>query len=212
MVKSRVITPKLALAHRSDGNLAEFVAQRINSISENAAVFSDMYPALATLKQHYADFKTALENCGSSGNRAVTSAKNDAREVLCTTMIRCAQSCSEIAGDDQTLFSLTGFDVKSKGTKLTAIGIPDVLKIAQGSFEGSIYCSFAAVKGARNYEINFGKSIDNMNDWDSMFTSSSRKVLITDLPSLSKCYLRIRALGPRCLMSEWSTVTEFKVL
>lgn len=210
MVKSKVITPKLSLAHKPDAHLAEYTAQCIRSLTENAAAFPGMTPTLATLIQHSDSFTTALENCGRNGNPASTAAKNQARETLCFTLTHCARSCSEIAGDNKALFQLSGFEIKSKGTRMTSIESPYGVNILQGPFEGSVYCSFTAVKGARTYDINFGKSSNALTDM--MFTSSSRKCLITDLPSLSRCYLRIRARGTGNIISEWSNIVEFKVL
>jgi hypothetical protein len=212
MVKSKVITPKLALAHKPDGHLAEYCAQCINTLTENAVAFPNMSPSLATLVQHFADFTIALESCGRSGNPATTAAKNQAREILCFTLTHCALSCSEIAGDNNALFQLSGFQAKSKGTRRAAIDCPSGITITQGPFEGTVYCSFKAVAGARCYEIQFGKDLSAIANWDYMNTTAARKCLISDLPQLSRCYLRIRAVGTRSLVSEWSSITEFKVL
>jgi hypothetical protein len=212
MVKSKVITPKLALAHRSDANLAEYCLQRINSLTENAAAFANMSPTLATLVEHYNDYITAMESCGRSGNPATTAAKNKMRETLCFTLTHCAQSCSEIAGDNIPLFELSGFQAKGKGTRLTSISTPAKISISQGPLDGTVYCSFDIVAGARCYEIHFGTTPENIENWDCMYTSSTRKNLVADLPSLSRCYLRIRAIGVRGMVSGWSSVVEFKVL
>jgi hypothetical protein len=212
MVRSKVITPKLSLAHRSDANLAEFTSQCISNLTENAAAFAGMNPTLAALTQHYTDFTTALESCGRAGNPATTAAKNQAREILCRTLTHCAQSCSEIAGDSIALFQRSGFGMKSKGSRMTEIECPSAINITQGPFEGTVYCSFKSIAGARSYEIRFGKISEKLEGWNMMNTTSGRKCLISDLQSLSRCYLRIRAIGPHGLVSEWSNAVEFKVL
>jgi hypothetical protein len=212
MKSTKLIQPKLKLSTKSDGKLAEYTAQCMNCITENAVAFNKMAPSISELKAAYDSFVAAAEQCGRQGNPANTAAKNQARESLCNTLTWCAQSCSEIAGTDTALFELSGFSVKAQPTKITSINCPVNVKVELGPFEGSVYCSFDAVAGARCYEINYGTSPTDFSDWTTITVSTSRRSLITDITPLSKCYLRIRSIGPRNIISEWCSTTAFKVI
>lgn len=205
-----MIHPKLKLSQKSDGKLAEFASQCINSIGENAAAFVKMAPTLAELTTAYTNFTEALENCGRSGNPANTAAKNQARETLGNMLTWCASSCSEIAGDDVALFELSGFSTRAKPTKITSINCPEGINVSFGPVEGTVYCAFESVQHARCYEIQYGATPTALSS--EMTVSSSRRILVTDFTPMSKGYLRIRTVGPRNIISDWSTVIEFKVI
>lgn len=213
MKNSTLIQPTLKLSKKNDAKLAEFTAQCINSIGENAAAFTTMNPTLVELTACYNDFVEKMENCGRNGNPSSTSAKNQSRETLCNTLTWCASSCSEIAGNDVALFELSGFSPKANPTKITSVDCPTNVKVTFGPFEGSVYCSFDNVKGARCYEICYsGTNSPDMSTWSTMMVTSSRRTMITDLPSMSKCYMRIRTIGPRGIMSAFTSTIEFKVV
>jgi hypothetical protein len=80
------------------------------------------------------------------------------------------------------------------------------------TMEGSIYCSFQSVQHARCYEVQYGSNPTDQSSWSTMVVSSSRRTLITDFTPLSKGYLRIRTIGPRNIMSDYSDVIAFKVI
>jgi hypothetical protein len=212
MKKTMVITPSLKLSRKSDGKLAEYCAQCINSLTENAAAFTNMNPTTAELNTAYKNFVTAMEICGRNGNPANTSAKNSTREVLCSIITWCAQSCSEIAQNDTALFELSGFSTKAKPQRTTQVSCPTDLQITQGPFDGSVYCSFQPSAGARCYEIQYGTNPTNTADWSTMTSTTARRCMIADLSTMTRYYMRIRAIGPRNICSEWCNTTEFRVL
>lgn len=208
----KAITPKLGLFHKSDGKLAEYCAQCINSLTENATAFVSMSPTTAELKTAYENFVAAMETCGRNGNPSNTAAKNQLRETLCATITWCANSCSEIAQGDIALFEMSGFSAKGKAQRINKVATPTGIQITQGPFDGSVYCSFASCSGARCYEIQYGNTPTNTGNWTNMTVTSSRKCMITDLNMMSRYYMRVRAVGPHNLVSEWCNTTEFRVL
>lgn len=208
----KTLVPKLQLAHKSDAHIAEFASQRINSLTENAVAFPGLSPTVIEVTAAYENFVSAMEACGTSGNRTNTMAKNDMREILCNNLTWVAQSCIEIANGDATLFGLSGFDLKAKAQRITSIDCPANIKVTPGPFDGSVYCSFKLVEHARCYEIQYGNNQADMETWSSLITSSSRKNMLTDLTPMSYGYMRIRTIGPRTISSEWSTVIQFKVV
>jgi hypothetical protein len=212
MKTSKVITPKLGLSKKSDGKLAEYCAQCLNSLNENATAFKTMSPTKAELTTACNNFVAAMETCGRNGNPSNTAAKNQARETLCAMMTWCAQSCSEIAGGDTAMYEMSGFGVKSKPQRKNTVDCPTGLTIMQGPFDGSVYCSFTPGAGARCYEIQFGTNPSNTADWSSMTCTTAKRCMITDLKSMSRYYMRVRAIGSRNVMSEWCNTTEFRVL
>jgi hypothetical protein len=124
----------------------------------------------------------------------------------------CASSCSEIAGTDLALFELSGFSPRAKPTRITTIEAPTAIETAFGPMEGSIYCSFQGVQHARCYEIQYGSNPNDQSTWSNMTVSTSRRTLITDFTPMSKGYLRIRTIGPRNIISDYSDIINFKVI
>lgn len=209
---TKILIPKLQLALKSDAHLGEYTAQRLNDLKVNAAAFPNLSPTTIDLTDAYNDFVNATEICGRSGNPANTTAKNNAREKLCNILSWVAQSCIEIADGDKAVFELSGFELKSKAQRISSIDCPVDIKTVQGPFSGSVYCSFTAVTHAKCYEVQYGATPNDFDNWSTMITSTSRKAIVTDLTPRTIGYLRIRTVGPRNIISDWSVVIQFTVM
>ena len=210
MVINRII-PSLGLAKKSDAELAEYASQRIDNLTVNKLKFPGLTPDALALQDLLTTFNVAVKKMSTAPSRQATKDRDTARVALELALTNCSQNCAEIANGNDLLFLLSGFGIKSKGTRVSSLEIPQGLTFKQGPAEASVYANFKGVKNAASYEVVVGTS-SNPATWTKVTVNRSSRMLITDLTPLTQYYGRCRAIGARNIKSDWSAVVEFKVM
>ena len=98
-------------------------------------------------------------------------------------------------GGDAMKIVSTGFEIMSEGSP---VGVPDqprnfVLKVTAA--EGALKASWLKVRGVRTYEIQISNNPLSATSWVGWGSSTRIRVLMNDLPSGTKVWVRVRALG-----------------
>jgi len=211
MVVTTRIIPSLGLRKKSDAVLDEYAKQRIANITLSIAGFPGLTPTMSDLTEIEVAFADAISKLGPESGHSAKLNRDAARETLELGLQNCAQNCAEISGTNEANYALSGFGMKAKPVRITALSAPEKLAFKQGPFDGSVYGTFKGVKNAASYELWVGKTSDT-STWTKFNVNSGSPILLTDLTPLSVYFGRCRAIGARNIKGEWSPVVEFKVI
>ncbi len=209
MVQNTPVLPKLGLHLLNDAALDDYAAFILSQIIINGASFPALTPDETTLANALDNYHSKLV-ASKTGSKQAISAKNDTRVTLEGILIYMANSCSEIADGNVTLFKLSGFEVRNKPTPSGTLPAPANFELTLGPVEGTLCAKFKPVKNSRFYDIYFGLWNTDPETWtDHIRTTSTRGCLISDLPSNTRYSARCRAVGTKG-PGEWSAVSTVK--
>ena len=211
IIKTRIV-PALGVGTMTDSSLSDYAAQRVSNINLNGATFATLKPSVSEVNDILIAYDKSLALVGKTGTPSDTNTKNENRVALENILIECANAASMLCGKDVSMYLLTGFGMKSKPVRVTALDVPKNLTFKQGSIDGSVNAQFKGVKNAGSYEVWVGASSSNPSEWTMFSSSKGSPILITDLTPLTVCYGRCRAIGARGIKSDWSEVVSFKVM
>ncbi len=210
MIQSTPVLPRLGFSLLNDAQFEDYAMFVKSQLTINASSFPDLTPDMSTLSIDLNNFQVAAVSARTGAKTAIAT-RNDARVKLECTLTYMANSCSEIANGDVTLFELSGFEVRSKPTPSGILPAPSNFELTLGPVEGTLGAKFKRVKNSRVYEIYFGQWNTDPDTWtDHIMTTGSRSAIITDLSSNQRYSARCRAIGAKAIPGEWSAVSTMK--
>ena len=197
------IQPALGLEKLNDAALERYVTSRVADLTLNELKFPGLKPTPEELTIKNGEFSIALSS--RAANR--TTLKNKVRRELEIMLYTCADNCAEISNNQLQIYELSGYGCKRKSEPSGLLPAPTGLTVEIGPGEGQLYVRFKGVKNAHGYEIWFGKSTVNPDNWtENMGVSSGKRTLLNDLESNVAYGVRVRAIGANKTFGEWTSV------
>jgi hypothetical protein len=187
--------------------LAVYANNVITLMGDNT-LFSNLNAEIAVLKQCYDDYAAALSQ-NVNGGRVATFEKDTCKKALILQLYTVAITVDVLANGQESIILLAGFDVRRPATKYTALNMPTILKVENEKTAGVATLYLVKVPGATNYSIEKRiKTAGSLTDapWMNGDYSTAAKAKLTDLQSATYYEFRIRAIGNKGLVSEWSPV------
>lgn len=110
----------------------------------------------------------------------------------------------ETSGGDEAKIQSAGMSLRAPKTPTTSLPAPQGLAVTAGDNEGELDAVWDPVPKSKGYEVQTSPDPVTGTSWAFAETSSASKTTLTGLPSGSKIWVRVRALGPKKIKSPWS--------
>lgn len=110
----------------------------------------------------------------------------------------------ETSGGDEAKIQTAGMTLRAPKTPTTSLPAPQGVTATAGDEEGELDLVWEPVLKSKGYEIQISADPATSTSWTFAETSTGSKTTLTGLPSGSKIWVRIRALGPKKIKSPWS--------
>lgn len=187
-----------AFVQLPDTAIADYTDTVIAALTGNAG-FPNLPLSLAVLGTQKLDYLAKLAATAQGGTLA-TAAKNDAWNVLVTSLRQTAAYVQSVASQDLTLLLSSGFQAASTNRAQSPLDAPVVLGIDNGTSTQFIVRA-QPVANAKSYEAQ----VKNGGGWlpAGVFTQA-RRMEIDNLTPGSIYTVQVRAIGGSTGSSDWS--------
>ena len=128
--------------------------------------------------------------------------KNRKWDILTDQLSDIAVSVDLLAKGDPDVAIAAGFDLAKEGKSITELAAPTGVSVVNVDRSGSIKLAWNNVVGAINYAIEYASVGETI--WQNGTYSTAKNAIMAGLKPGTNIMLRIRALGRRNLVSEWS--------
>jgi len=188
-----------AFVQLPDTAIADYTDTVIAALTGNAG-FPNLPLSLAVLGTQKLDYLAKLAATAQGGTLA-TAAKNDAWNVLVTSLRQTAAYVQSVASQDLTLLLSSGFQAASTNRAQSPLDAPVVLGI-ENSTSTQFIVRAQPVANAKSYEAQ----VKNGGGWlpAGVFTQA-RRMEIDNLTPGSIYTVQVRAIGGSTGSSDWST-------
>lgn len=164
-------------------------APTLASITAKANALEAALGAQATAQQAAKTATTNLETKEGEADAAVNSLSNYVWET---------------SGGDEAKIQGAGMTLRAPKTPTTSLPAPQGLAVTAGDEEGTLDATWDPVPKSKGYEVQTSPDPVTGTSWEYAETSTASKTSLTGLPSGSKIWVRVRALGPKKIKSPWS--------
>lgn len=175
-----------------DAKLNVLANRILESLKDNPN-FPNPTPALATLETALQEYGRALSVSGRF-DRTRISAKNDKKAALIGVLSQLAGYVEATCQGDKTKLLSSGFDIT--GEKIASNTLPPISTFTVASeAPGQAITRVNKVAGARSYVHQYTPDpITSNSVWVSE-TTTDRQHTFNNLPSVTKCWFRVIAVG-----------------
>ncbi|NNV54942.1 fibronectin type III domain-containing protein [Limnovirga soli] len=176
-------------------------ARNIVTLMTGNAAFTTPNPALATVTTAANELETAF-NDAADGGRTKTAIRDSKEAELDALMAQLSAYVQEISEGDALIILSSGMEVRAEKTPPQDLPAPQGLEAITGDNEGEIVLRWKRVDKSKAYL--FQKSADGATGWENIITTSTKaKALLSGLPTATKMWFRVCAVGSRG-NSPWS--------
>lgn len=183
-------------------------------MSANATVFTDPPVSMATLLTQLNSYDQKL-TAKIIGSPADTLAFNVQRAVVEDSLRLLGLYVNQIANGDPTIVMQSGFPFYTTGRTVNTNppAAPVAVRVEQGPTSGSMLVRFKTDRNPsmNEVEVNLVDPI-NENDWTKSGTYQSGRVTLSGLPPGTLVWVRVRTLGLKSVVSDWSDVAQLRVV
>ena len=184
----------------------QFIRQIITKLTGNAN-FPTTNPTLTALGTLADNLQTAFNKQQTDQQTAKTSttALGTAEDAADAGLNSLANNVEEVSGGNKEKIESSGLNVRAPRTPTTSLDAPQNLAVTAGDDEGELDLVWEPNKKATGgFEIQTSIDPFTSTSWQHADNSTSSKISLTGLPSGTKVWVRVRALGPKKIKSPWS--------
>jgi hypothetical protein len=156
--------------------------------------FVTLAPKAMQIKTQVEDFDSLLARM-AQGNKQLTLAKNQSRNVLENSLGSAAIQVQDLSAGDEELIVSAGFDVKRKPTPVGMLERPDNVKANPGPTRGSLEISWNVVPGAYMYEMEYTESPRTADSKTSRISTTKHKAVLDSLVRGQAYAIQVAAAG-----------------
>jgi hypothetical protein len=172
----------------------------IDGITDNPTILPNPAPALVDLSALHAAAKAADDLVTQAEQdlaalRADSKAKNDAMIVALNSEASTAEGAT---GGDETKLRKLGFDDLIGASGPTPVGPLEKvteLSLTAGDDDGTLDAGWHADRAADSYEVQTTATVNDAASWKHQATATKSSKALTDLPSGTRIWVRVRAIG-----------------
>ncbi len=190
MANVKLNLDRLTRAERRD------LAQAIHDAMDGNANFPTPMPALVDL-QAAKDASQAAEDALTAARTALQDAQLavEARDAELSDLLRQEGSYVQTeSGGDEAIINSAAMQVKEEGQARIMTQVM-ALDASFGDNEGEVDLNWDSMKGAKSYEIQTSEDPPTSSSWMLKATAPKSRTTIEDLPTGSRCWFRVRAIG-----------------
>jgi hypothetical protein len=193
------------------GPLATHIHTRITA---NVATFATPTVTLAALLTLITTYNTKLSARASKAT-ADALAFNESREALETALASLGGYVNDIAQGDPLIVELSGFPsyVTSKTPDYSAPGAPTNLRLRHGDVTGAIVARYKTQRQPSTNEVQTNTGNPMLGaDWHTVGMFMGQKADLTGLTPGTIVWVRVRTVGLRNVMGDWSDPAQIMVM
>ena len=184
-----------------------------DQMTAHAATFAAPTVSMAALATLVSNYNTKLAARASRDAGAVI-AFNTARNDLETALGRLGNYVNDKAQGDPAIVEQSGFP--SYGSAHPAVAGPPAaptnLRLRQGDVSGSLVARYQSQRQPSTNEVQINTGNPNTEaDWHTKGIFKGQKAEITDLTPGTNVWVRVRTVGLRGVMGDWSDPAEIMV-
>lgn len=191
------------------------VAQHIHEeITAHATVFATPTVSMASLATLLTDYNAKL---AARASRATADALafNESRDALETALSRLGNYVNDVAQGDPVTVEQSGFPSYSTGKTMDTSppGAPNNVRVRHGELTGVLVVRYKAQRQPSTNEVQ--TNIGNPNteaDWKQAGMFQGQKAVITGLTPGTVVWIRVRTVGLRGVMGDWSDPAQIMVI
>ena len=183
----------------------QFMRGIVTQMTGNAN-FTTPNPALSVITTAANTLETKFNTQQTAQQAAKTATTNlgTAEDAANAALNSLANYVEEASGGDTAKIESAGLTTRAPKTPTTSLPAPQGLTSTAGDNEGELDLVWDPVPKAKGYEVQTSADPVTSTSWAFAETSSASKTSLTGLPSGSKIWVRVRALGPKKIKSPWS--------
>jgi hypothetical protein len=167
------------------------------------AAFKAYIDALELIRKAFSDALITANN----KDPVLIILKNQKRKEMDEQLDDVAELVNSLAKGDKAVILASGFDFIAEYKTITELLAPTGFKVTNVPDQpGKVKGSWDEVKGTNTYALEM--RIKGTEIWEGCAFPSARSVVIKDLKLGSNVEFRVRALGTRGLMSDWSIIVD----
>ena len=171
--------------------------ERIVTAMQNNPAFASLQSMVSelesetdTLDSTYQDTKAARQLC--SEKMALQEA---ATETWDTKVNLLAAAVEQVSAGDSAVILSSGFEVRNPSAPIGPLPAPENLAAATNGHDGQVKLRWRRVRGADTYEVQSASDPMQPNSWTTKTTSTGARVVLNGLPSVTRQWFRVRAIG-----------------
>jgi hypothetical protein len=195
----------------SQAGLATFSSNVVNLMTTNP-IFTSLTAEVTELNKRTEAYSVALTN-NVNGGRLQTIEKDKCLKDVLDQLTITAFLVDVLANGDESVILAAGFSIRKAPTNYTYLAAPIILKAENEKAPGVAKIEIEKVAGATNYGIEKRIIVDGQpaGAWTNGEYTSSAKTTIENLQSNTDYEFRLRAIGSKGLVSEWSAMVSVRV-
>lgn len=193
---TRMAKPKLDLKGKTPLQKVQKTGDLVTATTGNAN-FPTPTPSLATmtakadaLSAAFSERETAKQTLDMK-QTALETAEAD----LDAALVSFAAYVEAASGGDQAKILSSGLAVKGQSAPIGPLPQVEGLDSTTGDAEGRVNLRWSPVKGAKTYEVQTCPDPITAAGWKAAGLSTKASLVIEGLPSGSRCWFRVRAIG-----------------
>lgn len=196
---------KLDLQGRTVPQKIQFLRDIVTQMTGNAN-YTTPAPTLASITTKANALEAALGTQATAQQAAKTATTNlETKEGEADAAISSLSNYVwETSGGDEAKIQTAGMSLRAPKTPTTSLPAPQGLTATAGDDEGELDLVWEPVPKSKGYEVQTSPDPVTGTSWAFAETSSASKTTLDGLPSGSKIWVRVRALGPKKIKSPWS--------
>jgi len=191
------------------------VAQHIHErMVAKADIFASPTVAMMALDTSVGDYNTKLSARASRATADILAFKN-ARADLETALGRLGHYVNDVAQGDAVIVERSGFPFyqTQRPANTIAPGAPTNLRLRQGGMSGSILARHKPQRQPSTNEVQISTGNPNTEaDWRTVGIFQGQKAEITGLTPGTNIWVRVRTMGLRGVMGDWSDPAQMMVI
>jgi len=192
------------------GPAAQFIHTQMLA---NAATFTTPPVTLAALDTQITDYLAKLA-AKASRAKADVIAFNDSRDALETALSRLGGYVNDVAQGDAAIVEKSGFPsyTTARPALAGAPAAPTNLRLSRGSASGSVLVRYNTPQTPSTNEVQINTGNPNTEaDWHTKGIFKGLRAEITGLTPGTNVWVRVRTVGLKGVMGDWSDPAEIIV-
>ncbi|MBI3849191.1 MAG: fibronectin type III domain-containing protein [Verrucomicrobia bacterium] len=191
MAKIKLNLGKLSVVQR-----IEFAQQVIDAMGASPH-FPAPNPTLADL-QTLVDTATTAKNdalAAQQNAQMKTTERNMAVDALVAGLNAEAAYVESASGGDTAKIQSAAMDVRATGAPMGPVAQPQNCAATAGDNDGELDATWDSVRGAKSYEVQTSPEPMTATSWVHRTSVTASSVKLSGLPSATRCWVRVRAIG-----------------
>jgi hypothetical protein len=172
-------------------------------MASNASIFDAPPISMPTFRTQINELESAQINTYDRAKSA-TIIRNQKRAIIKASLVTLSWYVNSVSNGDEAIMNLAGMAAAARGPyRYDSIDKPKNLR-GFSPYTGAVKIRWSVVSNAAAYIVEYCSDPATDTEWKNCFNNRSANAEMGGLESGKKYWFRVRAIGARGLMSDWS--------